>query len=107
MTSAIAASRATQNLRHIAASRRTHLIHMPMSDTCPVPPHVLAAMVSLLLFLGADAWVYLDAKRFSVEGNPVQMRIGTVIVDRPELWAAACIVLFVLFFPAYLVSRKN
>src|SRR4051794_714050 len=77
------------------------------SDTCPVSPQAFAAMVSLLLFLGADAWVYVDAKRFSLEGNPVRMRIGTVVVDRPEVWAAACIILFVLFFPAYLVSRKN
>jgi hypothetical protein len=49
----------------------------------------------------------VDAQRWSDEGTPVQLRIGNLVVSTPGLWAAACIVLFVVFFPAYLVSRKN
>ncbi len=72
-----------------------------------MPSHIVVALVLLLVFLAADAWVYVDAQRWSDEGTPVQFRIGNLVVATPELWAVACIVLFVVFFPAYLVSRKN
>lgn len=54
----------------------------------------------------SDAWVYLDA-RFRVEKNrPVSVQMGDLLIEEPRAWLMFCAVLFVFFFPLYLVARR-
>ena len=54
-----------------------------------------------------DAWVYADARARQGTRREVTVTIGSMRVDRPEVWAAWCLGLFVLFFPLYLVARRE
>lgn len=63
-----------------------------------------------LLFLAAvlasDAWVAWDATRRRAAGQEVVASVGPVTLDRPEHWVIACVVLWVIAFPMYLVARR-
>jgi hypothetical protein len=67
----------------------------------------LTSLVLLAVFVAADVWVYADAKRCSAEGAPVQLRIGSLVVGTPGAWLLACVMLWVFFFPMYLLSRSR
>jgi hypothetical protein len=67
----------------------------------------LVPVLLLLVVLAVDLWVYRDAKRCVDEGAPVALRIGGVVVDTPLMWFVGCLVLWVVFFPLYLVSRAG
>lgn len=70
----------------------------------------LSALVPLLL-VGAlvvcVAWVLRDARAHTVAGRPVVVRFGTVQIEQPEVWAGACLLVWVLFFPLYLKARSE
>jgi hypothetical protein len=66
----------------------------------------LAPLVVVLVVLMIDAWVYQDAKRWAEHGTPVVFRAANFVVDTPLKWFAWCVVLWIVFFPAYLVSRS-
>lgn len=66
-----------------------------------VPVIVIAVIVA------TDLWVYLDASRCDREGTPVYLRIGAVNIQTPAWWFLACLVLWIFFFPMYLVSRNQ
>lgn len=66
-----------------------------------VPVFVVAAILAI------DLWVYRDATRYAAEGTPVTMRIGTFVVETPIAWFLGCLVLWVIFFPLYVVSRSG
>jgi hypothetical protein len=66
-----------------------------------------AAVFAVVLILGIDLWVYADAKRCAEAGAPVVFRMGTVVVDTPVMWFLSCLVLWVVAFPIYLVSRSG
>jgi hypothetical protein len=70
-------------------------------------PSPLGPLLLLTLVVVSDIWVYIDATRSSVAGIPVRWRIGNLVIDTPTGWLVSCIVLWVVCFPAYLVSRKN
>jgi len=67
----------------------------------------LVPIVVVLLVLGADIWVYTDAKTRAELGDPVIFSMGLVQLDSPEAWAVACLLLWVLAFPIYLACRKT
>ena len=60
----------------------------------------------MLVVAGASLWVLSDARSRTERGRPVVMTVGSVTVDRPEVWAALCLVLAVVFVPLYLAARR-
>lgn len=70
-------------------------------------PEALVPLVVLLAILAIGLWVYADARRWAVQGAPVVARIGSFAVETPETWFLGCLVLFILFFPLYMVSRAG
>jgi hypothetical protein len=85
-------------------------------DRGPTPPPDHAAMMSLadlipivplIAWLAASVWVYRDAKTNAAAGTPVYLQIGTLRIDTPEAWAAACTALLIVFMPLYLTARKR
>ena len=54
-----------------------------------------------------DLWVYRDAKRCADEGAPVVLRIGGLTVSTPAGWLLGCLVLWIFFFPMYVISRSR
>ena len=70
-------------------------------------PNTLAAVSAALLVAALDAWVYTDARARQGTRREVTVTMGSVRIDRPEAWAAACLVLFVFFFPLYLTARRE
>ncbi len=67
----------------------------------------LASGLLLLIVVAAlDVWVYLDARARQGTSREVSVTIGSLRIDRAELWAALCLVLFVVCFPLYLIARR-
>ncbi len=64
-------------------------------------------IIVVIAILGTDSWVYADARGHAVHGDPVVFTAGSVRLDTPEVWAAVCLVLWVLCFPLYLASRHH
>jgi hypothetical protein len=62
-------------------------------------PAALVPVLVLLVILAIDLWVYADARRWAAQRAPV--------VETPETWFLGCLVLFILFFPLYMVSRAG
>ena len=54
-----------------------------------------------------DVWLYLDAKRCAEEGAPLVLRVGAFVVDTPATWFAGCLLMWIVFFPLYLMSRAG
>lgn len=65
------------------------------------------ALVLLALVATLDLWVYLDARARQGTSREVSVTIGSLHIDRAEVWVALCLVLFVVFFPLYLVARRE
>jgi hypothetical protein len=61
----------------------------------------------LIVILGTDFWVYTDARKRSQRGNPATLSVGALDFDTPTLWFVACLVLWIVFFPAYIVTRSQ
>ena len=70
-------------------------------------PEALGPIVVLLAILAIDLWVYADARRSAAQGAPVVARIGSLAVETPETWFLGCLVLFIFFFPLYMMSRAG
>ena len=66
-----------------------------------------SGLVLLVVVAALDLWVYLDARARQRRGREVSLTVGSLQIDRPEVWLALCLVLFVLFFPLYLVARRE
>jgi hypothetical protein len=67
----------------------------------------LVPIVVVVVILGADLWVYTDARTHAENGDPVVFSAGSIQLDSPEVWAVACLVLSVLCFPLYFASRNH
>ena len=67
----------------------------------------IAPIVLLVAVLASDAWVAWDAARRHDRGDDVVASIGPLTLDRPEVWLMACLVLWIVAFPAYLVARRG
>jgi hypothetical protein len=70
-------------------------------------PEALIPALVLLVILAIDLWVYADAKQRANEGAPVVVRIGAFVLETPEKWLVGCLVLWIFFFPLYVVSRAG
>jgi hypothetical protein len=75
-------------------------------DTERVNPSVLSALLVVLAVGAASLWVLADARSRVKLDRPVVARFGDLTVDRPEVWAALCLLVMVLFLPLYLVARS-
>jgi hypothetical protein len=67
----------------------------------------LLPLLPLFLILGTDVWVYSDAKAQCGRGTPVVFTLGQFRIDDPTGWVLACTFLWIIFFPLYLVGRRN
>jgi hypothetical protein len=61
----------------------------------------------LLVILAVDVWVYADAKQRTDQGAPVVVRIGAFALETPQKWFVGCLILWIIFFPLYMVSRAG
>jgi hypothetical protein len=68
---------------------------------------VTVTLVAVVVLVALDWWVYVDAQTRERARRPVEMQLGTLQIDVPRLWLACCVVLFVVFFPLYLVARQQ
>jgi hypothetical protein len=41
------------------------------------------------------------------DGTPPTARIGPLTLETPVAWFVACLLLWLLFFPMYLVARRH
>jgi hypothetical protein len=65
----------------------------------------LVPLLVVLVLLGVGLWVFQDAKRCTDEGAPVVLRVGSFAVETPAAWFVGCVLVVVVFFPLYMVSR--
>ena len=64
--------------------------------------------VFVVLFLAATSvWVYQDATDHAKRGRPVYFSVGSLELSAPAVWAAACLVLWVLVMPLYITCRRQ
>jgi hypothetical protein len=64
-------------------------------------------LIAVAVLAILDVWVYRDARARANNDEPVAVELGSLMIDTPRAWAAFCAVLFVIFFPLYLVARKT
>jgi hypothetical protein len=64
-------------------------------------------VVVLVVLLCCVGWVYTDARARAESGNPVIFAAGNLRLDSPSIWSIACLVVWVVAFPLYLVSRHG
>jgi hypothetical protein len=73
-----------------------------------VAENVLLIPLLALCLLGACAlWVLRDARVRAGKGHPVGLYVGNLQLDKPETWAMACLLMWILFFPLYLKARAE
>jgi len=68
----------------------------------------LSAVVPVLLLLvvlATDVWVYQDSGSRLSRGEPVTVTFGPFRLENPTVWFVACLLLWILAFPLYLVAR--
>jgi hypothetical protein len=68
---------------------------------------LFVTLVAVIILVILDWWVYVDAQARKRARNPVEVQLGAFEIDAPQLWLAGCIALFVVFFPLYLVARRQ
>jgi hypothetical protein len=66
----------------------------------------LFPLLLVLIVLTSAIWVYTDASRQIERGTPVVFSYGTFRLDTPSQWFPACVFVWILFFPLYLVGRR-
>jgi hypothetical protein len=66
----------------------------------------MTAIVMVLALGAVSLWVLQDARSRVERDRPVVATVGGFTVDRPEVWAALCLLVVVLFVPLYLVARS-
>lgn len=67
----------------------------------------LVALLPLVLVIAADVWVYVDARSRQGTGHEPAVRVGSLQISTPQIWAIGCVVLFIIVFPMYLVARRE
>jgi hypothetical protein len=63
-------------------------------------------LLVLALVVVTDAWVVWDASRRLARHDEVVARVGPLVLDTPVRWLLACLVLWIVAFPMYLVARR-
>ena len=69
-------------------------------------PTPLSGLVVVLLIAEASVWVLQDARSRTARGRPVVATLAGSTIEKPEVWAALCLVVVVFFLPVYLVARS-
>jgi hypothetical protein len=67
----------------------------------------LIPLLPLFIVVLTAVWVYTDARHHVAEGSPPVLRIGALTIDTPAAWLGGSVVLWIFFFPMYLVSRSR
>jgi len=70
----------------------------------PVNTGALVSILVLLAVLALDVWVYTDATQRLRQGKAASVSIGTVRLETPQAWFLGCLILWVVFFPLYLMA---
>ena len=65
-----------------------------------------AGLIPLFLVVAADVWVFIDARVRQGTDREVSATVAAMEIDTPQAWLAWCVVLFLVFFPVYLVARR-
>ena len=74
----------------------------------PRPPTAaLAPVLVVLVVLGADVSVHLEARAHAKRGVTVSFSSNFFAANTPEAWLVGCLLLWVGFFPLYLASRSR
>jgi hypothetical protein len=67
----------------------------------------LAAVALLLVVLGIDAWIFMDARSRAAQGQDVVATVGPVTLSTAGQWLLGCLLLWVFVVPLYLVARRT
>jgi cytochrome c oxidase assembly factor CtaG len=67
--------------------------------------NALVPILLMLVVLATDVWVYRDSGSRLTRGEPVTVTFGPFRLESPTVWFVACLVLWILAFPLYLVAR--
>lgn len=67
---------------------------------------LLIPVIVLAGVLLTDAWVAWDAAQRRRQGSDVIATVGPVTIERPQAWLLACLLLWIVAFPLYLVARR-
>ena len=62
---------------------------------------------AVLPFLASDLWVFEDARKRALAGRPVALQAGPVRITSPMTWFLACLLLWIVFFPFYVMTRSR
>jgi hypothetical protein len=71
---------------------------------------VVTQLLPIVLVMGlatSDLWVYLDDKKQCEQGSPVVFATRSFRVETPVAWLVGCLLLWLAFFPIYLVARRH
>jgi len=52
-------------------------------------------------------YFFAGPKQRADQGAPVVVRIGAFVLETPETWLVGCLILWIIFFPLYMVSRAG
>lgn len=66
-----------------------------------------SANTVLIVVLATDLWVYADATANRERGTPFVFSFGGVKLDRPTAWFLGWLLLWIVFFPAYITTRRH
>jgi hypothetical protein len=67
----------------------------------------VSPFIVLALFWASDLWVFEDARKRHQLGTPVVWAGGPLRLETPVVWLIACLLLWIVFFPLYLFSRRS
>ena len=67
----------------------------------------LVPIVALCFVVATSLWVYQDAKAYSERGTPIVLSTDSFSVGTPDAWFFACLFLWILFFPLYMMGRDR
>ena len=73
----------------------------------PSTPMIWLPILVVLVVLATDLWVFTDAKTRLEQGNPIVISIGSYDVNTPAAWVVLRLLLWIIFFPLYISSRRN
>ena len=68
---------------------------------------MIGPALALLLVLASDAWVLWDAATMRSRRTEVVLTFGSLRLDRPEHWLTACLLVWPIAFPLYIVARGH
>lgn len=68
---------------------------------------MLTALALLAAIAISDAWLVWDCQRLRKQGVIITASIGPFTITRTEQWLLACLVFWIIAFPAYLIARSG